>query len=188
MVQPAYIANTRAQSVDALVDPATGTMRTKIAVGNVDLSGLAVDGAWEGVATHAEGAEFFSDDGVAVIAGVDSTGTPTARAIAVDAAGNLIVATQASVGSLTDFSDDITAGGVSQTLAVANVLRKYIFVQNLDASEDLWINFGAAATIARPSIKISAGGSFVMEGSFVSTQEITVIATTIGHDFTAKEG
>lgn len=188
MVQPAYILNTRGQSMDALVDPATGTMRAKIAIGSADLSGLTPDGAWEGVATHENEAEVGATDGVVLAAGLDSTGTPIARPIAVDATGALLVASGPASGSLADQSGALVAGAVSETLAPFNADRKYLFVQNLHASEDLWIDFTADAVIDKPSIKIPAGGSFVMEAGFVTPEEVNVIATTIGHKWTAKEG
>lgn len=186
MVQPAYILNTRNQSMDILVDPATGTLRTKIAVGNAALSGLTPAGAWEGVATHVDGGAFGATDGVVVIAGVNST-DDVVRA-SVDADGKIVMAASAYGGALTDISGTLTTGATSEEIAAANPSRRYLFIQNLHATEDLWINFGVAAVQSQPSIKLPGGGSFVMEAGFCSTQAVHVIATTIAHAWTAKEG
>lgn len=90
-------------------------------------------------------------------------------------------------GSLTDGSGTIASGGASQQIFAANTSRKYFFFENV-SSGDLWINFGVAAVINQPSIKVLANGSFVMEASYVSDQAINVIGATTGQAFTAKQG
>lgn len=96
------------------------------------------------------------------------------------------VTVQSSSGALTDGSDTITTGGVSQQIFAAKTGRKYFFFENV-SSGDLWINFGGAATVAQPSIKVVANGSFVMECMFISDQAIHVIGATTGQEFSAKE-
>lgn len=92
-------------------------------------------------------------------------------------------------GTLTDKSSTMAAGATSQVLAAANANRSYLFVANpTTATESLWINFTTAAVVASPSIELKAGDTFTMEGRFVSTEAVNVIATTIAHAFTAKEG
>lgn len=183
MVAPASVKNTLNQSIDTAYH-ADGTGRVKLAIGDKDI-GLATHGAWQGVATHANGETFTAGDGVAVVAGLDSS---TVRALLVDAIGRLLAVLVPTQGSLTDKSGALAAGATSEVLAAPNASRKYLFVQNVHASEDMWINFGVAAVLDKPSIKIVAGGGFVMEGSYVSTQSVNVIATTVGHKWTAKEG
>lgn len=90
-------------------------------------------------------------------------------------------------GSLTDGSGTITTGGTSQQIFASNTARKYLLFVNV-SSEDLWINFGTAAVVTQPSIKVVPNGSFVMEGFFVSTQTVNVIGATTGSAFTAKQG
>ena len=92
-------------------------------------------------------------------------------------------------GLLVDRSGSIASGAASQTLMGSNPMRRYLFVQN-QAAEAMWIDFGGQAAVAdKPAIQLPAnGGSFVMEGSFVDTRAITVIAATTGSKFTAKEG
>lgn len=84
-----------------------------------------------------------------------------------------------------DRSGTITAGATSQTLAPANSGRGGLFIQNIDAAEDLWINeFGVAAALATAgSILIPAKSSYLVN----TANLITVIATTTGHKYTATE-
>src|SRR5258708_5888142 len=91
-------------------------------------------------------------------------------------------------GTLQDRSGTITTGAASQVAAAANVGRQYLLIQNLDTTEDLWVNFGAAAAITTPgSIRVpKAGGtepSFLLfDGSAaVPTASVNVNATTLGH-------
>jgi hypothetical protein len=93
----------------------------------------------------------------------------------------------AVVGTLADRSGTLTTGGTSQQLAAANTTRKYLLIQNVSTT-DLWINFTTAAVVGQPSIKVVAGGNFVMESSFVSNEAVNIIGPTTGQAFTAKEG
>lgn len=100
---------------------------------------------------------------------------------------NLVAGSSAVSGALTDRSGSITLGGTAQQLAAANATRRYFFVHNISTG-DLWINFGVTAVADQPSIKLAAGASFVMEGSFVSNESISVVGATTGQKWTAKEG
>lgn len=91
-------------------------------------------------------------------------------------------------GALTDRSGVITVDATSQQLAAALATRRYFALQNA-GSIDLWFNFGVEAVASQPSFKLIPGASFMMEGSFISTQAIHIIgATAAGSGFTAKEG
>lgn len=93
----------------------------------------------------------------------------------------------AAIGALTDRSGTLAAGATSQAVAAANAARKYFFFENV-SDTDMWINFGVAAVANQPSILVLAnGGSFTMEGAFVSNQAVNVICATIGKAYTAKE-
>jgi hypothetical protein len=72
-------------------------------------------------------------------------------------------------------------------LAASNSSRKYFFIQNI-SSGVVWINFGVAAVTTMPSIRLQAGDTFSMEGAFISTESINIIAVVTTKDFTAKEG
>ena len=88
---------------------------------------------------------------------------------------------------LTDRSGTLTAGAVAQQLAPANLSRTYLLIQNEHATEVMWINFTTTAVQSQPSLQIAALATFVMETAAASTEVISVIATTIGHPWSAKE-
>ena len=98
-----------------------------------------------------------------------------------------VVITQPTRGALTNRSGSITTGGTSQQLAAANAVRNYLFIENVSAN-DIWFNFGTAAVVDQPSIRLLPGQSFSMEGSFVSTEVVNIISATTGDKFVAKEG
>lgn len=116
-------------------------------------------------------------------------GTPvtiTGGAITTTAVG---AANGPAQGALTDRSGSITAGGTAQQLIAVNSARKYLFIRNpITATERLWFNFTTTAVADSPSIALDPGDTFVMEGTFVSTEAISVLAATTGHKITAKEG
>jgi hypothetical protein len=87
---------------------------------------------------------------------------------------------------LTDQSGTIASGGVAQTLMAANPTRAYLLIENVDPSEDLWIDFTADAVVGQPSILIAPRSGFVMDG-FVSGEAVSVIAATTSHPFSARE-
>ena len=179
------VNNSRSQSIDTIWTPA-GSARIKLAVGTKDVSTDSEDASWQGVATHADGGTFAASDGVVVAAGLDGT---TVRKQLVDSTGRLIAVQVPTQGNLTDRSGTVATGTTHQELAAANTSRKYLMIQNLDGTEDLWINFGADAEIATAgSIQVKAGVIFEMKDAFVSTQAVSVNATTTAHKFTAKEG
>ncbi len=89
---------------------------------------------------------------------------------------------------MTERSGTITTGGTAQPLAAAHAARRYLIIENVSQTEALWVNFTTTAVEAEPSIMLApGGGSLVMDGSFVSTEAISVIAATTAHPFTAKE-
>lgn len=87
-------------------------------------------------------------------------------------------------GSLTDRSGSAT--GVSAQIAAANSSRRYFFIQCQAGT--IWLDFGVAAVTSQPSIRLSNGDTFVMEGNLISTQSINVISGGGTRDFAAKEG
>lgn len=90
-------------------------------------------------------------------------------------------------GALTDRSGTIAAGGTSQVAAALNASRKYLFIENPDTAEDLWFNFGTAAVVGQPSLKLLPGGSWESPASYIPTGSLNVIAATIAHQFVVKE-
>lgn len=90
-------------------------------------------------------------------------------------------------GALTDGSGSIAAPATAQNIFAANATRAYLFVQNISA-DTLWINFGTNAVEDQPSVRLSPGASFAMEGMMVSTQLVSIIGPNAAAKFVAKEG
>lgn len=89
--------------------------------------------------------------------------------------------------TLNDWSG--TTSGTSNTsteIIPANIGRKYLFVQNVGVST-IWINFSQAANQGQPSIQLSPGASFVMEGASITTEAINAISQEISIPYTAKD-
>jgi len=103
--------------------------------------------------------------------------------VSVDRSGNAVGQTPLSAG--TDRSGSITLGGTAQVLATANTVRVALTGQNIDASEDLWINEigGAAAANTAGSYRVPANGYFSID----TNRAISVVAATTGHKWTAVE-
>lgn len=184
MAQPASIANTSGEHIDTL-NGADGVARLKMGIGDKALAGLTPHGAWEGLATHAEGDTFTAGDGLAVMGGVEAVAGPV-HPLVVDANGFLLTK-PATGGSVGDRGGTLTAGATSQEVMASNDGRRYLLIQNVDPTEAMWIYFDGAAVIGTPSLLIKAGEKFVMEGSYVTADSVDVIATTIGHPFSAFE-
>lgn len=184
MAQPASVVNNIGQSVDTLY-ASDGTTRLKIAVGSRTQGSVEPDASWHGVASHEDGATFVASDGVTLIAGFES-GSGQVRKIEVDASGKMIVAAGVRSGTLTDQSGTLAAGAAADVMMAINVDRTYLFIQNVDPAEEMWVNFTATAVVGQPSIRLGPGDSFEPSG-FVSTEEISVIAASTGHPWTAKE-
>lgn len=98
-------------------------------------------------------------------------------------------------GTFTDRSGNITTGGTSQQLMAVNANRKYLIIVNPTvATENLYINFTSAATVAiaqataTSSIPIAPGGSYNLGFSEITTEAVNIIAATTAHAFIAKEG
>lgn len=89
-------------------------------------------------------------------------------------------------GSLTDGSGTLT--GSSQQVFAATAARLYLLIQNIDATNALWVQFGAAAVADQPSIKVAPGASLQFSGpstGVVPTTAVNVIGTAASK-FVAK--
>lgn len=89
---------------------------------------------------------------------------------------------------LIDRSGVIATAGLVQELMPARPGRSYLLIQNL-SDANIWINFGATNAVqGKPSVLLKPSGStFIMEGSVVSTERISIICPTAGKEYTAKE-
>lgn len=110
--------------------------------------------------------------------------------------GGALNTTAGGSGSLATFTSSnaavlsITTGGASQQVFAANSSRKYLLIQNISI-EDLWVNFGAAATQDTPSLKLLPNGVGILEfpqGGAIETGAIHIIGATTGSKFVAKSG
>jgi hypothetical protein len=92
------------------------------------------------------------------------------------------------VGALTDGSGS-TSGtpSTSTQIFAANPARHYLMIQNLDATNTIWINFGSAATAGSGSIALTAGASLFQETNGVSNQTVNVLSAAASVNFTAKQ-
>jgi len=85
----------------------------------------------------------------------------------------------------TDRSGSITVGGTAQVLAAANTSRVALVGQNIDPSEDMWLNEvgGNATANTAGSVLVPAKATFSVD----SNRAISIVAATTGHKFTAIE-
>lgn len=182
MTQPSLLISATGEKLDPHVGP-DGATRLKLAIGDVTLGGgITPHAAWDGVATHVDGAAFNAGaDGVGVPASVDESGNAVAVGVT---AGLPVTSTR---GVVSDVSGSIATNATSQELAPINAARRYLMIQNTDPAEDMWIDFTQDAVIGSPSFLLPAGAAFGMEASFVSSEKITVIAATAGHTYSARE-
>lgn len=107
--------------------------------------------------------------------------------------GSITITNPVAQGALTDRSGDIAAADTSEVVMAANANRRYLIIQNLSTTDVMWIDFGVDAVKDQPSLALapaanSAGGSFVMEGSFICTQSVSIICATMSEPYAAKEG
>lgn len=88
-------------------------------------------------------------------------------------------------GALTDASGTCADGNSHQLLA-ANNARRYLIIQNLASSANLWFNFGTAAVASQPSIRLAAGRIWESPAHFCPTGTVNALGTT-GETFVCKE-
>lgn len=99
----------------------------------------------------------------------------------------LLLTRQVTAGVVTDHSGTVTTGGVAQSLMAANPGRRFLFIQNVSVGS-LWINFTTTAVANPPSIHIPTGTSLMFDGSFVSSEAVSIFGATTGWAFVAKQG
>jgi|ERR1700679_1595251 len=103
--------------------------------------------------------------------------------VVLDAGGNIPI-TGLPI-TYTDRSGTTTAANVSQQLAAANSVRKYLLFENTSTDPE-YVEFGAAATTA--SLLIPAGGGYVWQNGAQSGQTFNELAPTTGDAFVCLEG
>lgn len=99
-------------------------------------------------------------------------------------------------GIYKDFSSSVTTGGTSQTAIPLNAKRRRIVIQNpatatsqgIGTAESLFINFTTGASTSKGnSIELLAGGSYDSDSGPCTTELVTIVAATTGHQYCAKE-
>lgn len=112
----------------------------------------------------------------------------TANSTPVNIASDQVVPIKPGNGTLTDNSGS-TSGtpSTSTTLMASNANRKYLLIQNLSTTANMYINFTSAATVGTGSILLLPSGSFSQESGFVTTEAITVLSASASVPYTAKQ-
>lgn len=188
------IASMTALKVDgsATTQPISGTV-TANAGTNLNTSLLALDTSVNGIIVT-QGSTTSGEKGP-LIQGAVTTSNPTyttaqTSPLSLNTSGELRTTNAASRGTLTDGSGN-TSGtpNTFTTVFASNANRKYLLVQNTDVSGNtIVIDFGASPSTTKGIVLVSLG-SFVMEGSYISTEQINVIAPfNASITYCAKQG
>jgi hypothetical protein len=80
-----------------------------------------------------------------------------------------------------------TVTNASASMVAANATRKYLLIQNKDAAGDIYINFGAAATMDN-GLKIAAGGSFELNSNILTAQIFAIGSIASNANIVVVEG
>lgn len=95
------------------------------------------------------------------------------------------VAVQARQANYTDRSGTVNTSSIQ--VAPANTSRKGFFIQNLDQSHFMYLNFGVAASNAPGSLTLAPLEKYEVPLHMMTTAAIYVIGSVTGQTFTAKE-
>lgn len=93
----------------------------------------------------------------------------------------------ANIGTITNRSG--TTSGTPSTstqVAATNCCRRFFMIQNLDATNPIFINFTAAADTSN-SIELLPYASYSMDGAFISSEAINVLSAGTSIKYLAKE-
>lgn len=101
-----------------------------------------------------------------------------ANPVPVDIQGATITAGEVSLtgathrGAFTNTQKTVT--NADGQLLAANAARRYLLIQNKDASAQVWVKFGAGAATTANGVLIAPGGSYELQG-YVSSDEVRAI-------------
>jgi hypothetical protein len=116
--------------------------------------------------------------------GAGNTSAQTLRTVL---ASDQTIPVRGERGTLTDYSG--SASTVDATIMASNSSRKYLLIQNLSGSINMWINFGSAAVPnTAGSIQLGTKETLIWEGNFIPTEAVHLIASSGTPTYTAKEG
>jgi len=138
-----------------------------------------------GAATSANQSTIITDLGT--IAANQTNGT---QLTGLSAGSNIIGSVHiiSTEGTLTDNSG--TTSGTPNTstqIMAANSSRKYLLIENLSSTDNIYINFTSSATSGPGSYVLFPGGSLTQETGFVSGEAVNVLATVASVPYTAKQ-
>jgi len=80
-----------------------------------------------------------------------------------------------------------TVTNASESMLAANAARKYLLIQNKDASGDVYINFGAVATMAN-GLKIAAGQSYELNNAQLTAEVFAIGSIASNANIVVIEG
>lgn len=80
-----------------------------------------------------------------------------------------------------------TVGTTALELLNENLLRRYLLIQNLGASQDVFITLDGTNATAETGLKIAAGGSLELS-NYMATGAVSAIASTAGASLRVVEG
>lgn len=88
-----------------------------------------------------------------------------------------------------DFSGTIQIANSSSLYSTGVQERKYLLIQNLNIQPigNLWVNFGGQANIGAGCILLTPGEKLVFDGSAIPTDNVAILGTVVGMQFTYKE-
>lgn len=156
----------------------------------VTVLGAVADAAVTGGATGSISAKLrsLSRDLVALIAQIPATlGIKTAAAsLSVAPASDAVFVSTPAIPTLTSISGTITSGGSAQNAVASNAARKGYLLQN-QSNASLWFNTLAAAIQGQPSLELKAGQSYETPPGGQGTGAISIIGSTTGQAFAARE-
>ena len=80
-----------------------------------------------------------------------------------------------------------TAGSSTVALAAGSVTR-YLLIENVSSTsgDNLWVNFGAAATEGQGSVLVGPGAALVFEANTVPSSSVNVVSNVASLPFTLK--
>lgn len=148
------------------------------------LNTLMRTATWSAIASGSTGSVPVSD--AILDAAVSAGATQTATQVSVK--------TKVAQLTATDRSGTIAVANTSQVLAAANANRQGLELQNMDTAnlEGLWYNpsGGAAVVGGAGSFELAQASAAGYPGGFVkivTSNQVSIIATTAGHKFSAIE-
>ncbi len=162
---PNYSSITPVLSVDAngvigLTDPA-------IVVKAVIAANIA--GAFEAITTVGNSTDDVAKStsgnlpGVGYLYAYNLTGDNWDR-VRISDTGRVLVDGSGAAASNTPYTNTgVTVTNASQQFLAANASRKYLLIQNKDATGTIYVNFGAAATVAN-GVRLTPGAVYEMTG------------------------